>query len=285
MYYICIIISRRRGDRAHEMFIVSYQLTQRRPPHHKYKDRLNDSKFTSGILVDNWFIIPHTQCTHIKKLHSLWHFIISTRTDSMIPDSYLRFWRTNKSLFDTSNVPISNDFIVKLLTSGKRIWQWNWYFLPGRIQFFSNVSQPSCFFWCKFERVSGFQLCLLWLPNYSFSFITKSRGNTGKRDMQAYSQISCMFISSLSGSGSVILLRPKIGLAPQKHDVISMPRQQYTNTKHIPIESYHPVVSIMPRHMDQKKIFGQNLCCREVKINKISGGDLPYFSLKCDNLP
>ena len=135
MYYICIIISRRRGDRAHEMFIVSYQLTQRRPPHHKYKDRLNDSKFTSGILVDNWFIIPHTQCTHIKKLHSLWHFIISTRTDSMIPDSYLRFWRTNKSLFDTSNVPISNDFIVKLLTSGKRIWQWNWYFLPDEYNF------------------------------------------------------------------------------------------------------------------------------------------------------
>ena len=87
------------------------------------------------------------------------------------------------------------------------------------------------------------------------------------------------------GSGSVILLRPKIGLAPQKHDVISMPRQQYTNTKDIPIESYHPVVSIMLRHMDPKKIFGQNLCCREVKIDKISGGDLPYFSLKCDNLP
>ena len=87
------------------------------------------------------------------------------------------------------------------------------------------------------------------------------------------------------GSGSVILLRPKIGLAPKKHDVISMPRQQYTNTKHIPIESYHLVVSIMPRHMDPKKIFGQNLCCREVKIDKISGGDLPYFSLKCDNLP
>ena len=28
------------------------------------------------------------------------------------------------------------------------------------------------------------------------------------------------------GSGSVILLCPKIGLAPQKHDVISMSRQQ-----------------------------------------------------------
>ena len=91
--------------------------------------------------------------------------------------------------------------------------------------------------------------------------------------------------STFFGSGSVILLRPKIDLAPQKHDVISMPRQQYTNTKHIPIESYHPVVSIMLRHMDQKKIFGLNLCCREVKINKILGGDLPYFSLKCDNLP
>ena len=87
------------------------------------------------------------------------------------------------------------------------------------------------------------------------------------------------------GSGSVILLRPKIGLAPQKHDVISMPRQQYTNTMHIPIESYHPVFSIMLIHVDQKKPFGQNLCCREVKIDKIFGGDLPHFSLKCDNLP
>ena len=38
------------------------------------------------------------------------------------------------------------------------------------------------------------------------------------------------------GSGSVILLRPKMGLVPPKHDVISMPTQQYTNTKHIPME-------------------------------------------------
>ena len=69
-----------------------------------------------------------------------------------------------------------------------------------------------------------------------------------------------------------------------------MPRQQYTNTKHIPIESYHPVVSIMPRHMDQKKIFGQNLCCREVKIDKISGvtyrtflSNATTFRNDCDN--
>ena len=75
------------------------------------------------------------------------------------------------------------------------------------------------------------------------------------------------------GSGSVILLRPKMGLVPPKHDVISMPTQQYTNTKHIPMERYHPVVSIMLSFMNRKKAFGEKLCCREVKIDKIFGGD------------
>ena len=56
-----------------------------------------------------------------------------------------------------------------------------------------------------------------------------------------------MKLKRLKGSGSLILLRLKIGLAPQKHCVISMPRQQYTTTKHILIERYHPVVSIMLR--------------------------------------
>ena len=76
-----------------------------------------------------------------------------------------------------------------------------------------------------------------------------------------------------------------MGLVPPKHDVISMQEQQYTNTKHIPMERYHPVVSIMLSYMNRKKAFGEKLCCREVKIDKIFGGDLPYFSLKCDNLP
>ena len=49
---------------------------------------------------------------------------------------------------------------------------------------------------------------------------------------------------SPSGCSSVILLRPKLGVAPHKHDVISMPTQQCTNTKHISIERCHPVVSI-----------------------------------------
>ena len=48
---------------------------------------------------------------------------------------------------------------------------------------------------------------------------------------------------------------------------------------------YHPVVSIMLRYLDQIKTFGENLCCRAVKINKFFGGDLPYFALKCDKLP
>ena len=84
-------------------------------------------------------------------------------------------------------------------------------------------------------------------------------------------------------------LRPKICLAPPKHDVISIPRQHYTNTKHIPIESCHPVVSIMPRYMD-KKLFCENLCCREVKIDKILGvtyrtflSNATTFRNECDN--
>ena len=80
------------------------------------------------------------------------------------------------------------------------------------------------------------------------------------------------------GSGSVILSRSKMGFVPPKHDVISMPTQQYTNTEHIPMESYHPVVSIMLSYMNLKKAFGENLWCREVKIDNFFVVDLPYFS-------
>ena len=76
---------------------------------------------------------------------------------------------------------------------------------------------------------------------------------------------------SYKGCGSVILLRPKMGVAPHKHDVISMPTQQCTNTKHISIERYHPVVSIMLRYLDLIKTFGESLCYRAVKIDKIFG--------------
>ena len=84
------------------------------------------------------------------------------------------------------------------------------------------------------------------------------------------------------GCSSVILLRPKMGVEPPKHDVISMPTQQYTNTNDISLERYHLVVSIMLRYMDQIKTFNDNLSCREVKIDKIFRVDLPYFALKCD---
>ena len=53
------------------------------------------------------------------------------------------------------------------------------------------------------------------------------------------------------GCSSVILLRPKIGVEPPKHDVISMPTQQYTNTNYISLERSHLVVSIMLRYMDR----------------------------------
>ena len=71
-----------------------------------------------------------------------------------------------------------------------------------------------------------------------------------------------------SGCNSVILLRPKIGVEPPKHDVISMPTQQYTNTNYISLERSHLVVSIMLRYIDRIKTFNDNLSCREVKINK-----------------
>ena len=80
----------------------------------------------------------------------------------------------------------------------------------------------------------------------------------------------------------MILLGPKIGVEPPKHDVISMPTQQYTNTNYISLERSHLVVSIMLRYMDQIKTFDGNFSCREVKIDKNLGGDLPYFALKCD---
>ena len=73
------------------------------------------------------------------------------------------------------------------------------------------------------------------------------------------------------GCGSVILLRPKMEVAPHKHDVFGMQTQQCTNTKHISIEKYHPVVSITLRYLDQIKTFGENLCCRAVKNDKMFG--------------
>ena len=84
------------------------------------------------------------------------------------------------------------------------------------------------------------------------------------------------------GCSSVILLRPKIGVEPPKHDVISMPTQQYTNTNHILLERSHLVVSVMLRYMDRIKTFNDHLSCREVKIDKKFWGDLLYFALKCD---
>ena len=59
------------------------------------------------------------------------------------------------------------------------------------------------------------------------------------------------------GCSSVILLRPKIGVEPLKHDVISMPTQQYTNTNYISLERSHLVVSIIMRYMDRIKTFNE----------------------------
>ena len=98
----------------------------------------------------------------------------------------------------------------------------------------------------------------------------------------AYLKLQFFFNVCPFGCNSVILLRPKIGVEPPKHDVISMPTQQYTNTNYISLERSHLVVSIMLRYMDRIKTFNDNLSCREVKIDKKFWGDLPYFALKCD---
>ena len=75
------------------------------------------------------------------------------------------------------------------------------------------------------------------------------------------------------GCESLILSRSKIGIAPHEHDVISiisMPTQQYTNTKQTSKERY-PLVSIILRYFDQfKTLTGDNLCCCEVKIDKLT---------------
>ena len=73
------------------------------------------------------------------------------------------------------------------------------------------------------------------------------------------------------GCSNVILLRPKMGVEPPKHDVISMPTQQYANANYKSLERCHLVVSIMLRYMDQIKTFHDNLSCREVKIDKLFG--------------
>ena len=46
------------------------------------------------------------------------------------------------------------------------------------------------------------------------------------------------------GCRGVILLRPKMGVEPPKHDVISMPTQQYTNTNYTSLERYYLVVVV-----------------------------------------
>ena len=79
------------------------------------------------------------------------------------------------------------------------------------------------------------------------------------------------------GCSSAIFLRPKMGVAPHKHDVRSMQTQQCTHTKHISIKRYHPVVSIMLRYLDQIKTFGENLCCCKVIIDNFCG--VTYRSL------
>ena len=102
-------------------------------------------------------------------------------------------------------------------------------------------------------------------------------------NVDLYVYVSIEFAqNSSNGCNSVILLRPKIGVEPPKHDVISMPTQQYTITNYISLERSHLVVSIMLRYMDRIKTFNDNLSCREVKIDQKFWGDLPYFALKCD---
>ena len=81
-----------------------------------------------------------------------------------------------------------------------------------------------------------------------------------------------------------ITFEQEAGLQYIANLTISMPTQQYTNTKYISLERYHLVVSIMLSYMDQIKTFSENLSCRQVKIDKIffGGGDLLYFAFKCD---
>ena len=74
-----------------------------------------------------------------------------------------------------------------------------------------------------------------------------------------------------------------MGVAPHKHDVISMQTQQCTHTKHISIERYHPVVYaeiFEPNQNNQWKFVLPQSENRQKKF-----GELPYFALKCDNFP
>ena len=121
----------------------------------------------------------------------------------------------------------------------------------------------------------------------------------GNSDVQANGKCVGSIDHFTYGCSSVILLSPKIGVEPPKHDVISMPTQQYTNTNYISLERSHLVVSIMlrkygpnqniqwqfelPRSENRQKKFGwlTVLCCqmRQVFINipTISGVSLLNF--------
>ena len=86
------------------------------------------------------------------------------------------------------------------------------------------------------------------------------------------------------GSIYVILLRPTIGLAPTKHDVISMLAKQYTHIKYLSLQRSHLLVFIKPRYIDQIITFSQICVAAEWKSTHF-WGDLSYYALKRENLP
>ena len=58
-------------------------------------------------------------------------------------------------------------------------------------------------------------------------------------------------------------LHPTKSVAPRKHDVTSMPTQQYYNTNHISIDTSHPVVSIILRYAYMYHIKWKSVLQRE----------------------
>ena len=138
---------------------------------------------------------------------------------------------------------------------------------------FTTISKSLSFqkFWHKMAYFDQIMLCTkiyAWIKKNYLQFYSKSSYlkwtnfvQILKKKKYGFKVLSTFFIWPVQpeeypkGCRSVILLRSKMRVAPHKHDVISMPTQQCTNTKHISKERYHPVVSIMLRYLDTELQF------------------------------
>ena len=142
--------------------------------------------------------------------------------------------------------------------TGGMPWTWNitwprmrWWYGTSSTRTVRRNSCPGCS-WPTDWKVSKWMILCCFGMSSSFMIHLLYHLLAFKVIRHNEIRVMYVFLVYLSiGSGSVILLRPKMGLVPQ--NMTSLACQQYTNTEHIPMERYHPVVSIMLSYMNLKK--------------------------------